>query len=314
MEQVSGLWAIVENNPADAALAVIAAFALLWQARQYRQSAVATAHGLLAAAASDPVSIAHEINTHRLNKKCLQDFDKHPSDCDRPACRILAEMYLDLADVVSERRRTASKVMDFSLWERYFADLADVHHIRTALEENCGYYSDHLFALFGQLVVRGVDGAVRMRVQFRRCDPDVAAKTDSREPSWKHLNCGHGTHPRDTPFLLAHWRAESMLDPRWIAWICARRDEQGALTVTVIREADLEPIVCEEIASWFGWHLAEGGVSSATWAERVWRSGSGSFLAPMRLTWYRWKLIDRGWMDDGSPRFSLPLYRLKALV
>jgi len=314
MEQMSGLWAALTDKPVDTVTALIMALAFMWQARQYRQSAAATASSLLSAAASDPVSMAHDINTHRLEKRCLQDFDSHTADCRSPACGVLAEMYLDLADVVSERRRTASHLMDFSLWERYFADLTAAHHIRASLHENRDYYSDHLFALFGQLVVRGLDGAVRTRLQLTRSEPDEGASTDGMEPSWKHLSCGHGTHPSETPYLFAHWRVESMSDARWIAWVCVRRDERRAVTVTAIRAADLEPVVCEELASWFGWHLAEGGVSSATWAERTWRSGSGSFVAPMRFTWYRWKRTDRGWMDAGNPRFSLPLYRPKALI
>ncbi|MSQ30495.1 MAG: hypothetical protein EXR64_00480 [Dehalococcoidia bacterium] len=75
----------------------------------------------------------------------------------------IREMHLDLADVVSESRRTAGQVLDYAGRETYFRDLLTEDGYAESLAEAEGWYTDHMFALFGRLYVRDPQSLVPPR-------------------------------------------------------------------------------------------------------------------------------------------------------
>jgi hypothetical protein len=147
---------------------------VLFQVRLTRQQLIDSQLGV---DAHEPVRLAHDISRLEAELAMTRAQLKNASRRRLKAetTNILREMHLDLADAAGEARRTAGFVMDFAGWEGYFADLlkGDKRGYSRILKDYEGWYTDHMFALFGRLYVRNpISLDIAQRVEVSRVERD----------------------------------------------------------------------------------------------------------------------------------------------
>ncbi len=320
----------------QAAAAVIALLGLILLIAQLRSSARQLRDSQLSTGAQEPVRIAHELNT--LQAQLINAPRKYRVS----RSKRIREMHLDLADVVSEARRTAGFVLDFAGWENYFRHLVtdddDAAAYRADLTEYEGWYTDQMFALFGRLYVRNPETLhVDQRLLVYRPGDfgplaNVAAEEQSAAPAATAASAPEPATGRlkdwdEQPSSLGRWTfheaSANWESARVLAEAELRLRERGRSVgdVCICWHKSDETVIAkrtrEEITSWIAWHLAEGGVRVAWWSNRE-ETDPAHEREPCRPFDNRGghrtvNLLPerRQWMDGSNPRFQLPKYGLR---